>query len=137
MPSVLLATAALALLTLIVYFLLTIVGVVANSKGDLSKEYSLTKTGTPPPAYIGNIGRNFANLLEMPVLFYALVALHAGGNIAVSELQLTLAWVFVALRYLHTLVHITTNTLGLRFLVHRASAIVLLWMWINFTLELI
>ena len=136
MPSILLAATALAGLTLLVYFLLTIVGVIANSKGDLSREYSLTKTGAPPPAYIGNIGRNFVNLLEMPVLFYALVALHLAGDIEVSSLQLTLAWAYVALRYLHSLIHITINNLGLRFLAHRISAIVLVVLWVNFGLAL-
>lgn len=136
MPSILLAAVALAGLTLFVYFLLTVIGVIANSKGDLSAEYSLTKTGAPPPAYIGNIGRNFVNLLEMPVLFYALIALHLAGEIEVSGMQLMLAWVFVGLRYLHTLIHVTINNMGLRFLAHRVSAIVLVWMWVNFALAL-
>lgn len=136
MPSILLAAAALAGLTLFVYFLLTVIGVIANSKGDLSAEYSLTKSGTPPPAYIGNIGRNFVNLTEMPVLFYALVALHLAGNVEVSGLQLMLAWAYVGLRYLHTLIHITVNALGLRFLAHRISAVVLVVMWVNFALAL-
>jgi hypothetical protein len=136
MPSILVAATALAGLTLFVYVLLTVVGVIANSKGELPKEYSLTKTGAPPPAYVGNIGRNFVNLLELPVLFYALVAFHLANNIAVSPTQLALAWGFVALRYAHTLVHITVNTLGIRFLLHRISAVVLIVMWVNFALGL-
>lgn len=136
MPSILVAATALAGLTLFVYFLLTVVGIIANAKGELSKDYSLTKTGAPPPAYVGNIGRNFVNLLEMPVLFYALVAFHLASSIAVSPTQLMLAWGFVALRYLHTLVHITANPLGLRFLLHRAAAVVLVMMWVNFALGL-
>ncbi len=134
MPSILLAAAALAGLTLFVYFLMTVLGVIANARGELSKEYSLTKTGAPPPAYVGNAGRNLVNLLELPVLFYALVALHLAGNIEVSGTQLLLAWLFVALRYLHTLIHVTINTIGLRFLVHRISAVILAWMWVNFVL---
>lgn len=136
MPSILYAAAMLALLTLFVYFLLTVLGVIANARGELSKDYSLTETGAPPPAYIGNAGRNLVNLLELPVLFYALVAFHFAGQIEVSVLQLTLAWAFVGLRFLHTLIHITINTLGLRFLVHRISAIVLAVMWVNFLLAL-
>jgi len=136
MPSILHAAAALALLTLFVYFLMTVLGVIANARGELSKEYSLTKTGAPPPAYVGNAGRNLVNLLELPVLFYALIALYLAADIEVSGLQLTLAWVFVGLRYLHTLIHITINTIGLRFLVHRISAIVLAAMWIYFLIAL-
>jgi hypothetical protein len=136
MPSILHAAAALALLTLFVYFLMTVLGIVANAKGELSKEYSLTKTGTPPPAYVGNAGRNLVNLLELPVLFYALIALHFAGNVEVSGLQLTLIWAFVGLRYLHTLIHVTINVIGLRFLVHRLSAIILVVLWVNFLLAL-
>ncbi|WP_394693381.1 MAPEG family protein [Hyphobacterium sp.] len=136
MPSILHAAAALALLTLFVYFLMTVLGVIANARGELSKEYSLTKTGAPPPPYVGNAGRNLVNLLELPVLFYVLIALHLAGDIEVWGLQLTLAWVFVGLRYLHTLIHITINTIGLRFLVHRISAIVLVAMWLHFLIAL-
>jgi hypothetical protein len=136
MPSILHAAAALALLTLFVYFLMTVLGVIANARGELSKEYSLTKTGAPPPAYVGNAGRNLVNLLELPVLFYVLIALHLAADIEVWSLQLTLAWVFVGLRYLHTLIHITINMIGLRFLVHRISAVVLAAMWLHFLLAL-
>lgn len=136
MPSILHAAAALALLTLFVYFLMTILGVIANSRGELSKEYSLTKTGSPPPAYVGNAGRNLANLLELPVLFYVLVALHLAADIEVWSFQLTLAWAFVGLRFLHTLIHITINVIGLRFLVHRISAVVLAAMWLHFLVAL-
>ncbi|QNL19819.1 MAPEG family protein [Hyphobacterium sp. CCMP332] len=136
MPSILHAAAALALLTLFVYFLMTVLGVIANARGELSKEYSLTKTGAPPPAYVGNAGRNLVNLLELPVLFYVLIALHLAADIEVWSLQLTLAWVFVGLRYLHTLIHITINIIGLRFLVHRISAVVLAAMWLHFLLAL-
>src|SRR5690606_39878799 len=49
---------------------------------------------------------NFANLFELPVLFYVLcLALLATGR--VSEGFLSAAWAFVALRALHSLVHVT------------------------------
>ncbi|MEE2565481.1 MAPEG family protein [Hyphobacterium marinum] len=136
MPSMLHAAAALALLTLAVYVLMTILGIAANAKGELSKEYSLTKTGTPPPAWVGNAARNLINLCELPVLFYALVALSYATGQETGGLQLTLAWVFVASRYAHTLIHVTINTMGLRFLAHRVGAGVLVAMWIIFLINL-
>lgn len=136
MPSMLHAVAALALLTLGVYVLMTILGIAANAKGELSKDYALTKTGTPPPAWVGNAARNFINLCELPVLFYALAALSYATGQAVDGLQLTLAWVFVASRYVHTLIHVTTNTMALRFLAHRIGAGVLIAMWIIFLMGL-
>jgi hypothetical protein len=137
MSDMILAAAALALLTLFVYLMLTILGVVAKSRGELSEEYSLTKAGTPPPDWLANWGRNFANLCEMPVLFYALIALMAVSSVAVDALQSMLAWAFVGSRFIHTLVHVTVNNLGLRFLAHRIGFVILAVMWVRFAMELL
>tara|TARA_R110002073_G_scaffold19336_4_gene70693 strand:+ start:22453 stop:22854 length:402 start_codon:yes stop_codon:yes gene_type:complete len=130
------AAAALVLLTLGVYFLMTILGIAANAKGELSKEYSLTKTGAPPPAWVGNAARNLINLCELPVLFYVFVAISYAADLPVTGLPLTLAWAFVASRVLHTLVHVTINNMGLRFLTHRIGAVILAVMWVQLLLAL-
>jgi hypothetical protein len=137
MSDMVLAAAALALLTLFVYLMLTLLGVVAKTRGQLSEEYSLTKAGTPPPDWLANWGRNFANLCEMPILFYALVGLMAISATAIDALQVTLAWAFVGSRYVHTLIHVTVNSLGLRFLAHRIGFIILAVMWVRFTMDLL
>lgn len=136
MPSMIHAAAALVLLTLGVYFLMTILGIAANAKGELSKEYSLTKTGAPPPAWVGNAARNLINLCELPVLFYVFVAISYAADLPVTGLPLTLAWAFVASRVLHTLVHVTINNMGLRFLTHRIGAVILAVMWVQLLLAL-
>src|ERR1700759_3847443 len=48
--------------------------------------------------------RNYMNLLELPLLFYVL-ALSLYVTHSVSNLQFTLAWIYVALRVGHSLVH--------------------------------
>ena len=136
MPSMIHAAAALVLLTLGVYFLMTILGIAANAKGELSKEYSLTKTGAPPPAWVGNAARNLINLCELPVLFYAFVAISYAADLPVTGMALTLAWAFVASRFIHTLVHVTINNMGLRFLAHRIGAVILAVMWVQLLLTL-
>ncbi len=130
------AAAALAGLTIFVYFALTVVGVIGNRSGALSKDYALTRDGTPPPAWIGNIGRNLNNLFEFPVLFYVLVIFHALAPGTVDGAQVSLAWAFVGLRFAHTLIHTTVNSLLLRFSTHRISVIVLAVMWVRFVLAL-
>ncbi len=73
---------------------------------------------------------NFNNLLEVPLLFYCamLAALLLVGN---DELLLRMAWVFVALRVLHSIVHITYNRVMHRFAAYAASSLVLFAIWIR------
>ena len=78
---------------------------------------------------------NLANLFEMPVLFFALVplllVLHHAGTIEVA-----LAWVFVALRALHSIIHTGSNVVRTRFYVYGASCAVLAAMWVGFAIDL-
>jgi len=130
------AAVALAGLTLAMYIWLTLAGVIGKLRGLISDEYLKHRTGDPPPGWITAAGRNFNNLLEIPILFYALVALHYAADIPISTLQLMLGWAFVASRFAHTLIHTTFNHIGLRFLAHRAGVLILIAMWIEFALLL-
>lgn len=78
---------------------------------------------------------NLRNLFEIPVLYFALVPLlmlsrHAG------HIQVTLAWVYVALRIVHSLIHIGPNPVIPRFMAYLASCIVLAAMWIGFAIDM-
>ena len=55
--------------------------------------------------------RCFNNQFELPVLFYAAGLACIAMEIPQSGSMLILAWVFVALRVLHALIHITYNHL--------------------------
>jgi hypothetical protein len=78
---------------------------------------------------------NLINLFEMPVLFFALVPLllitHHGNHI-----QVILAWAYVALRVVHSLVQILVKRVPLRFLVYVLSCAVLSAMWIGFAVDM-
>jgi hypothetical protein len=77
------------------------------------------------PAQVRWKADNYNNLMEQPTLFYAVVLtlamLDAGGG-----LNAILAWVYVALRVAHSLVHALINVVILRFAVFMAASIVLL-----------
>jgi len=79
---------------------------------------------------------HFRNLFEVPVLFYALC-----GYLAITKstslLLLACAWGFVALRTLHTYIHLTHNTVVRRFQAFVASTIVMYVMWGIFFVKLI
>jgi hypothetical protein len=78
---------------------------------------------------------NFKNLLEMPVLFYALcLALLAAGEVSAGFLQA--AWAYVALRTVHSVIHLTYNRVVHRFLAYAASSLVLFGAWIAFAVQL-
>ena len=80
-------------------------------------------------------GDNLANLFEMPVLYFALVPLllvtHHGNHV-----QVLLAWSYVALRFLHSLIHVGANKVQLRFMVYLASCAVLLAMWLGLAIDI-
>ena len=52
--------------------------------------------------------KNLANQFQLPVIFYVLCLVLAGID-AVTMIILVVAWVFVATRYVHAYVHVTTN----------------------------
>ena len=82
------------------------------------------------------LSNNFDNQFQLPVLFYvaALLVLWTGS---VGWLELLLAWLFVALRYGHAAIHVTTNTLMQRFAVYTAGLAVLAVLWLLLVLRLV
>src|SRR4051812_25500109 len=68
----------------------------------------------PPWASLPN--RNYMNLLEVPILFYvASLTIYVSG--AANVLLLQLAWAYVGLRIIHSLIHLTYNNV-----LHRLGA---------------
>lgn len=79
---------------------------------------------------------NLANLFEMPVLFFALVPLLLITRHA-DHAQVVLAWIFVVLRVVHSIVHVTRGSVNLRFFVYLGSCVALSVMWIGFAADMI
>lgn len=80
------------------------------------------------PAY------NFRNLLELPILFYAMcLYLFVSGN--VDPLYLMAAWTFVGLRAVHSAIQCTTNIVMRRFAAYMASSLVLWFMVLRAALD--
>lgn len=79
--------------------------------------------------------RNFDNQFQMPMLFIfaVLFALHFGMADLVFVL---LACLFVALRLLHTVVHITSNHVRMRFNLFLLSCVVLWAFWARIAIKL-
>lgn len=79
---------------------------------------------------------NLRNLFELPVLYFALVPLllitHQAG-----QAQVCLAWAFVLLRVAHSVIHIGSKQVPLRFLAYAASTAALMAMWIGFAIDIV
>jgi hypothetical protein len=72
------------------------------------------------------VSANYMHLMEQPTVFYAVcLSLHFLGYGA-DPVNLGLAWGYVGLRVLHSLVHTTFNDVRLRFALFLASGAALI-----------
>lgn len=76
------------------------------------------------PAKVHWVADNYNHLHEQPTLFYALCLYSHIIGVA-DNLNVTLAWAYVVLRVIHSLVQATTNYVPTRFLLFIASSLVL------------
>ena len=79
------------------------------------------------PPSVSNPSDNLKNLFEIPVLFYVL-AVYLFVSQQVDQIYLVGAWLYVFLRYCHSLIHCSFNSVMARFSVYAASCVVLLLM---------
>ncbi len=79
---------------------------------------------------------NFKNLFEVPVLFYALVACLAAWD-HVTPLFVIGAWLFVALRAVHSFIHCTYNRVMHRFYAYAAGTVLIYALWAVFAFQLL
>lgn len=83
------------------------------------------------------LSNSFDNQFQLPVLFFAgaLLALQMG---AVGWVEALFGLVFVALRYVHAAIHVTTNHVQQRFAAYTLGLAVLclFWLWLVFKILL-
>jgi hypothetical protein len=88
------------------------------------------------PKRTTQIANAFSNQFELPVLFYVLTILAVVTRQA-GVLFVVMAWVFVVLRVVQALVHVTSNIVRLRGSLFAAGAVVLAAMWAIFIVEVL
>ncbi len=90
-------------------------------------DFRLGESAHVPP-HVSLVNRNYMNLLEAPMLFYVVcILLFVTGG--VSPGALGLAWAYVGLRVVHSLIHLSYNRVIHRLGVFALSngALVALW----------
>ena len=83
------------------------------------------------PAMVSN---NYHNQFEMPVLFLVLVPLLMLTN-QVDIVTVTMAWIYIGIRFLHAYVHIVVRSMTRRSMIFMVSSLVLMAMWIVFAVR--
>ncbi len=127
--EVLYPTFVLAGLTLFCMFRLGFLRFSAVRRGEIDGRYFRLYKDYEEPEYLRALSRHIVNLHEAPVLFYA-VSIIAFVTESVTTLLIVLAWTYVAFRYAHSYIHLTSNKVLYRFRLFAASQIVLLVLWL-------
>ena len=86
--------------------------------------------GSEVPAIVTKTTRQIGNLFEVPVLFYVAGVLYLSLDIS-STLPVTLAWVFVAARVIHSAIHLSYNNVLHRVVAFGIGNLAVLGMWIS------
>lgn len=92
--------------------------------------------GDGEPEEVAVVSRHLVNLYEAPTLFYAATAIAFAAGIAATPL-VALGWAYVALRLLHSSVHLGSNDVLWRFRVFALSWLALLAYWAILAFELV
>jgi hypothetical protein len=82
------------------------------------------------PAWVERTGDNYNHLFEQPVVFYIVTLAIALIN-SIDPLMMQLAWAFVILRILHSLVQLTFNLVLIRFMIFLIGWLIIAYMAIS------
>jgi hypothetical protein len=94
------------------------------------EEISRTGASLDLPPKVSRVADNYNHLHEQPTIFYA-VALAAQAAGVADPLATGLAWAYVGLRIVHSLVQATANVIMLRFSVFAVASLVLMALWVK------
>jgi hypothetical protein len=123
------------LLTLIVLVLLGRARVAAVKAGKVRlSEIAVSSTGWPED--VRRIQANVSNQFETPVLFYVLCGVTVFTG-AANLFTAVCAWLYVASRLAHWLVHTGSNNVITRFRIFHFGLVALLAMWLYVVVHLV
>jgi hypothetical protein len=128
MNSMLTPVLALITLTLIVWIWMYLTRIPAMQKARINPQNAQHPGSLDSlPSEVRRVADNYNHLLEQPTIFYALVFYIVLAGHA-DQLHIYLAWAYVGLRVVHTLIQCTVNIVMARFTVFTLSTLVLMVM---------
>ena len=120
---------ALAAWTFLVLLLIPFYRVRAGRRREIrSEDFKYGESATVPP-YVSIPNRNYMNLLELPILFYV-VCLLIYITSSSSPHATQLAWAYVALRIIHSMIHLSYNNVMHRLTAFALSNFALISLWL-------
>jgi len=125
-PNIMTPVLALILWTFVIWFWLYATRLPAMRAARIDPKVIKRKQDLDPlPVSVQQIADNYNHLHEQPTVFYALAIYSHLVGVA-DDLNVTLAWVYVGLRVVHSLIQCTSNFVPVRFMVFAASSLVLM-----------
>jgi len=103
---------------------------------DLQKISTPELLNSTLPQDVNNPSNNLKNLFELPTIFYAICIIIFVTS-SVDSLYLKMAWAFVAFRIIHSMVHVTINSVNYRFMAYFISSLALWAMIIRFGINVL
>ena len=122
---------ALAFLTFGVLILIPIRRFRAGAAGQIVADDFKFGESSNVPGHVSIPNRSLMNLLELPMLFYV-GSLMFFATEKVDGVVLAVAWAYVALRAVHSAIHLTYNNVRHRLIPYALSNVVLVTYWVLF-----
>lgn len=123
-PGLLAPILALVLWTLVIWIWMYATRIPAIQKAKIDPQEAARARILNLPAEVMWVSDNYNHLMEQPTIFYATaIAAQIAGQ--ADPLNVGLAWTYVALRVVHSLIQCTVNIVMLRFYVFTLSTIAL------------
>lgn len=137
MHSILTPVLALVVLSLLVWVWMYATRIPAMQRADIQpQDVKFPQDLHRLPDSARQVADNYNHLMEQPTIFYAFVFyIFLIGH--TDQLHIYLAWAYVLLRVVHTLIQCTVNIVNLRFSVFALSTIVLMAMVVREVLSLL
>lgn len=118
----------MVVLTIVVWFRMYFMRVAQMKRERIHPQSVATSAELAARLTDSRAADNFRNLFELPVLFYLALVVAAFTQL-VTPLVIGLAWLFVALRLVHSAIHCTYNKVMHRFKAYLAGGFVLWALW--------
>ena len=118
------------ILTLFIYVKNYLNFVKAKKSNAVKFSYFKTYQGEVPD-YMDVSRQTLKNQFELPIFFYFLISIILVFD-KVSQLDIILAWIFVASRYLHCYIRLSSNYVPHRAKVFKLGMLVLIVWWVVF-----
>ena len=121
---------AMAVLQLIMHIWLYATRIPAMFQAKISSNKATKAKLETLPKWATNVADNYNHLFESPTVYYAMVLAIVLMGLTDQSLMIA-GWVFVGLRYIHSLVQATINIIMLRFAIFSLSWVALGFMIIK------